>query len=309
MEDLSKKTVKELIDLAQRKGLSGYSKLKKSELIQLLSAEGLPQKKPQPEKSERRAPASKVHSKGKDLRPIEEQEGNMAGSKKEAKPPRAASSAEAGERQVTRTLQVPPAPATRHVDELPEKYEDGRMVLLARDPMWLYTYWDLTAEQHRKVWAESRVMLRIVELRDGHFLREVKRISLTHGARSWYLQVDLPNRVYQAELGFVNAQGEFRSVLSSNPSTMPPSSMVDREEIVFATFQPGGEPPRPAAPPPEAKNVDKSQVVRYAAGHPEGAPSSAELQKGVISHRENQVEEFFPGISSAFGASQPPRRT
>ena len=182
------------------------------------------------------------------------------------------------------------------------------MVLLARDPMWLYTYWDLTAEQHRKVWAESRVTLRVVELREGHVHREVKRISLTHGARSWYLQVDLPNRVYLAELGFVDAKDEFRCVLASNPSTMPPSNMVDREEIVFATFQPG-EKPKPAPTPPEAKLVNKAQVAHFAAGHPEGAPSSAELQKGVVAHRESRVEEFFPGISSAFGASQPPKRT
>ena len=300
MEDLSKKTVKDLMELAQREGLSGYSKLKKSDLIQLLVGADKPRASVRPSKTATRAPTSKTQSKEKTTREKPKQEGKMAGSNKDTT---------AQPIVETKKFYVQPAPGASRTEPLPDRYEDGRMVLLARDPMWLYTYWDLTAEQHRKVWAESRVMLRIVELREDHAHREAKRISLTHGARSWYLQVDLPNRVYQAELGFIDAQGVFRCVLASNPSTMPPSNMVDREEIVFATFQPGGERPKPAPTPPEAKQVNQAQMVHFAAGHPQGAPSSAELQKGVVAHRESRVEEFFPGISSAFGASQPPKRT
>jgi len=170
------------------------------------------------------------------------------------------------------------------------------MVLLARDPTWLYVYWDLTAEQHRKVWKESNVVLRIVELRDGHFLREVKQISLTHGARSWYFQIDLTHRVYQAELGVIDAQGKFQCVVASNPSTMPPSAMEENEEFVFATYQPA-QPPRPTPTPPEAQQVDKDQVIQLAAGHPEGGRSSAELQKGA--HPGQQAEQFVHGVSSS----------
>lgn len=190
------------------------------------------------------------------------------------------------------------------IEELPERYEDGRMVLLARDPMWLYTYWDLTAEQHRKVWSKSSVVLRIVELREGHTHREVKQISLTHGARSWYFQIDQPHRVYQAELGFLDAQGKFRCVVASNPSTTPPSAMVAEEEFVFATFLPG-QPPRPAPAPPEAHQVDRGQVIQLTAGHPESTSSSAELQRGA--HVGQQAGEFLSGVSS-IDANKPPKK-
>ncbi len=203
------------------------------------------------------------------------------------------------------TMKAQPSPEGIRLEDLPKRYEDGRMVLLARDPAWLYTYWDLTAEQHRKVWTESMVVLRIVELREGSILREVKQIPLTHGARSWYFEIDLPYRVYQAELGFLDARGKFQCVLASNPSTMPPATMEDTEEFVFATYQPA-QPPRPTPTPPEARQVDKEKVGQLAAGHPESAPSSVELQKG--DHLEQREGGFFPGISS-FGASEPPKKS
>jgi hypothetical protein len=202
------------------------------------------------------------------------------------------------------TMKALPSPEGIRLEEIPERYEDGRMVLLARDPTWLYVYWDLTAEQNRKVWKESNVVLRIVELREGQIHREVKQIWLTHGARSGYFQIDLTHRVYQAELGFIDAQGKFQCVVASNPSTMPPSAMEENEEFVFATFKPE-QPPRPTPTPPEAQQVDKDRVIQLAAGHPESAPSSAEFQKGA--HSEQQAGNFFSGVSSS-DASKPPKK-
>ena len=85
MEDLGKRTVQELLDLAQRQGLSGYSKLKKSELIQLLSGEDNPRKGVRPEKDAAKAPPSKSKSKEKSPREHREQEGKMAESNKNTK--------------------------------------------------------------------------------------------------------------------------------------------------------------------------------------------------------------------------------
>ncbi len=179
------------------------------------------------------------------------------------------------------------------------------MVLLARDPTWLYAYWDLTAEQHRQVWTESRVVLRVIELKEGHFLREVKRIQLTRGARSWYCQIDDPGCVYQVELGVIDAEDHFRCVLASNPSTMPPSAMADTEAFVFATYQPG-QTPKPASTPAEADQVDKEKVVQLSSGHPESGSSSADLQKG--DHVGQKAGEFLSDVSSIDASRSPKKR-
>ncbi len=111
--------------------------------------------------------------------------------------------------QSLRPVSLPP--------ELPARPEVGRIILHARDPAWFHAYWYLTTEQHRKIWMETRVVLRIVELRGGQLFREVKQILLTHGATSWNFQIDLPARIYQAELGFLNARGRFQCVVTSEP--------------------------------------------------------------------------------------------
>ncbi len=129
-----------------------------------------------------------------------------------------------------------------HPEKRPEQIEDGRMVLLARDPTWLYIYWSLTAEQHHRLWGEPRVILRIVELREHHIPREVKQIPLTQGAMSWYFQVDLPNRIYRAELGYLDAQGEFKCFLAANPANTSSAAIAEQDELVLATYRPGQPP-------------------------------------------------------------------
>src|SRR3974390_380725 len=50
-------------------------------------------------------------------------------------------------------LSIAPTPASasqpgpREELKLPEAYGTGRLLLTARDPLWLYVHWDLTTEQ------------------------------------------------------------------------------------------------------------------------------------------------------------------
>jgi hypothetical protein len=121
------------------------------------------------------------------------------------------------------------------------------MMLVARDPYWLYAYWDLTEEQEKKLWARAGATLRVVEVSDSG-PREISRIPVTKDARSWYLQVDTADRTYQAELGVTNQQGEFVAVIASNPSFTPRDSVSENQKQAFGSFTPGAA-PRPAAAP------------------------------------------------------------
>ena len=49
----------------------------------------------------------------------------------------------------------PEIPAYEYLGELPESYGTRRLFLAARDPRWLYAYWDLSWQQLRDAEQES----------------------------------------------------------------------------------------------------------------------------------------------------------
>src|SRR5262249_1713606 len=60
---------------------------------------------------------------------------------------------------------IPPAPSLPSVPKtvepaLPQSYGTGKLVLMARDPHWLYAHWDLTAQQRGL--AQRNVLVRVI---------------------------------------------------------------------------------------------------------------------------------------------------
>jgi hypothetical protein len=225
MKNLKTKTVRELVDLARQWGLTGYSKMKKAELVRKLSKKF--GKKPVSKKSGKTATTRKKTGV-RDKKRSEPKARRTA----RKKPVRASTPA--------------PAPKVER-QTLPTSYGEGRMMLVARDPYWLYAYWDLTEEQEKKLWSETGATLRVVEVTDSG-PREISRIPVTEDARSWYLQVDTANRTYRAELGVTSQRGEFVAIISSNPSFTPRDSVSINQKQAFGSFTPGAA-PRPAPAP------------------------------------------------------------
>ena len=66
----------------------------------------------------------------------QKQEGSMPASNTDEEQPSAKAKAA---RDITDpTMKALPSPEGIRLEDVPEQYEDGRMVLLARDPTWLY---------------------------------------------------------------------------------------------------------------------------------------------------------------------------
>ena len=103
---------------------------------------------------------------------------------------------------------------------LPETYHHDSLFLTARDPRWLFSYWDLN-------W--SRVAAH--EMRDGrqaYYLRvarlsgEVETLVEIHpGARNWYVPVRDGGTVYTAELGYFDRRGSWRGLVRSGEAKTP----------------------------------------------------------------------------------------
>ena len=162
--------------------------------------------------------------------------------------------------------------------ELPEHYDELRVVLLARDPGWLYAYWDLSAEVRERLHAhQGALALRLHDVTDSEF----------DGTRSWwrslhwvppesshvYLPAPAAGRVYLVELGLYEeasqerAAPRFLSLARSDGALAPEAGpSMSREEVFTAV--PAQGPPRPPEEQPalESREGAGSLGLREAQG-------------------------------------------
>jgi hypothetical protein len=139
--------------------------------------------------------------------------------------------------------------------ELPERYDELRVVLLARDPGWLYAYWDLSTEVRERLSArQGALALRLHDVTDLEF----------DGAHSWwkslhwvppesshaYLPAPAAGRAYLVELGLYEEAGEdrlaprFLPLVRSDGAHAPEAGPSMISDEVF-TALPAQGPPRP----------------------------------------------------------------
>jgi hypothetical protein len=112
-----------------------------------------------------------------------------------------------------------------HLGELPSGY--GDMYVIARDPHWLFTYWDF---DYSKFPTPRQLLLQV-------FREEVleKTIEINEIARNWYLPVESANASYRVVFGFRDAQGTWRPVGEAGPTQTPPEAISTQWDTLFAT--------------------------------------------------------------------------
>lgn len=123
--------------------------------------------------------------------------------------------------------------------QLPFFYGKDRLVLLLRDPYWLYAYWELTGETlnyyrqkfHNYGWDGSIPMLRVYRFPAGLQALEQPEITfdieLDPRSDNWHINVGMPNRTYYVELGKKLPGGEFIPIMRSNIISTPRDSASD----------------------------------------------------------------------------------
>jgi hypothetical protein len=135
------------------------------------------------------------------------------------------------------------AKGSMHEGELPERYYDNKLVLMARDPYWCYAYWDISpevmAQNTRAVqdeWGRHWLVLRVYDVTgvsfDGTNSNKYIDISVTGDANNWYLNVWEAGKTYLVELGFKTTDGHFISIARSNQVGTPldaVSTIVEEE--------------------------------------------------------------------------------
>lgn len=140
---------------------------------------------------------------------------------------------------------------------LPWSYGETRLVLMTRDPYWLFAYWELTAEAHRaaaasvgpEAWFATRPVLRVYDVTGGgHY-----DVGVDEAARNFYLNVGQPDRSWYVEIGRLTPDGRFVMLARSNTVHTPrdgPSEVVDPRwpPLGQEPFWPEGMPGSPGMP-------------------------------------------------------------
>ena len=130
---------------------------------------------------------------------------------------------------------VPPAERLEEEGELSEAYGTRRLLLIARDPHWLYAHWDFTREQLRHynlLSAERHLTLRIHVDRASD--RPVAEVPVHPESRHWFVHVDRPATKYVVELGYYRKSGRWVTIVISGSARTPPAAMSDDTSAEFA---------------------------------------------------------------------------
>ena len=138
---------------------------------------------------------------------------------------------------------IPPDP------ELPQEYLRDYIMLMVKDPQWLYAYWEITAgridefkrEYGEDAWHNSRPVLRVynitdIDYFDGTNCHSYYDIDLNNDARDWHIEIAQPNKKYCLDIGRMLPGGRFITLLRSNTVTTPRNSfsnMCDEEWAVL----------------------------------------------------------------------------
>ena len=258
--DLKAMTKAKLLKLAQRLGLRGISTMNKPELVETIrrakQGRAVPLRKqaatPAPKaatvvkrramrkpqkasaKSKVVAPTAKVSTKKK----VKISSPALAVSKKSKAASVAAATGLAAHKFDVTTAKQPPKQVFKeeNLGELPDSYGTGRLFLAARDPHWLFAYWDWSGQQmadFRQQASDGRVVLRVFEKNHG---APVAELTLSHDARNWYIPANKAATTYSAELGYWRHDGSFNAVSRSREATTPPDSLAADAPARFATI-------------------------------------------------------------------------
>lgn len=137
----------------------------------------------------------------------------------------------------------PPAPAPAGKEpELPSSYGVDRLVLLARDPYWLYAYWEITATKQEEfsaaygptAWVSSQPVLRVYDVTKTapgeQKVNLYMDIRINEEADNWHINVGEPDHTFFVDLGRRLPDGRFVPLLRSNIVTTPRASLSERTD-------------------------------------------------------------------------------
>ena len=122
---------------------------------------------------------------------------------------------------------VEPADKLKFEDLGPLPGGYGEMFLIARDPHWLFTYWDF---DYAKFPTPRKLFIQVYQKNELESTVEINEI-----ARNWYIPVQSAASEYRVVFGYRDAQDAWTSVGKAGPTQTPPESISSNWDTQFAT--------------------------------------------------------------------------
>lgn len=117
-------------------------------------------------------------------------------------------------------------------EDLPVSYDFTDLVLMVRDPYWVYAYWNLSQDTkkkinvHKKANPRSKSVIRVYEV--SNISNPKKEESARHfdievplEVGQWYIYLGAPKKSFRADLGLTDADGNLFLLAWSNIVSMP----------------------------------------------------------------------------------------
>jgi len=132
---------------------------------------------------------------------------------------------------------------------LPKAYGDTKIVILPRDPLWFYAYWEVASEAYGKIreklgeskFNSSRWALRVYDVTavkfNGSNANRYFDIAIGYGTDNWYVNVGEVNRSWCVDIGMLTPEGEFIVIASSNILAMPHRGVSPITDEQWAVLQ------------------------------------------------------------------------
>ncbi|MDD5097724.1 MAG: DUF4912 domain-containing protein [Candidatus Omnitrophica bacterium] len=135
---------------------------------------------------------------------------------------------------------------SRMPQDIPNSYDQDKIVLQVRDPHWLHTYWELrnqTLAGLRKRLGDdferSKRVLRVYDVTNisfnGSNANSFFDIQVNDFTNSWYIDTNGPGRSWCVDLGLMLPDGRFIMIVRSNIVQTPgdgPSGITDEEWMI-----------------------------------------------------------------------------
>lgn len=188
---------------------------------------------------------------------------------------------------------APPAHASGETGELPEAYGTERLLLVARDPHWIFAHWDFTAEQRRRynrLSADGHLVLRVFLNAPGH--PPHTEVHVHPESNNWFVHVGKAGARYVAQIGYYDQRGKWTAISESQATLTPPDSLSEDTSARFATV------------PVEVPYERLLEVVKAAAR--EHLPLAQAIQEIAREQMESAAAPAAPPAGAASLAQLPP---